>query len=217
MVKKIHILDVHVLGNHKARGREVQKAVDPGVDEVVGGTLGAVRGSGDDAYLDLQGLDLFRQFLRTLDLETRDLLADLEGVAVKRANEMKPAAFELLMVKKSAPEVADPDQGYAPLTVHTERLFDRGVQVVRVIAHATNAEFSKVGEVLAYFRWIDVASLGQRVGRDDVNAFADKSLKDLDVQRKALNGGLGNVIFFGAALGAGAMSDSCEKCNNQSG
>ena len=65
-----------------------------------------------------------------------------------------------------------------------------------MIAHAADAEFAKIGQVLTHLGAIDSARLGQGIGGNDLHIIAGKVFKHLHVCGQALNGCARDVFAF---------------------
>lgn len=126
---------------------------------MVGGTLGTLRRRGDDADFDVLFLDDALQIIGARHLQPVDLFADLEGIAVERADDVESTGLEFSVVEQGATEVAHADERSPPFPVYAEGGLERGNKAYDIVADTAYAEFSKVGEVLAYLGRIDVARL----------------------------------------------------------
>ena len=73
---------------------------------MVGGTLGTLRRRGDDADFDVLFLDDALQIIGARHLQPVDLFADLEGIAVERADDVESTGLEFSVVEQGATEVA---------------------------------------------------------------------------------------------------------------
>ena len=175
---------------------EIQDTADPGVDQVIGGALGAFRRGGDDPDFDALGVDGGLEIARTGDFEAVHLFADLERIAVERAHDVEAASLEFGVMQQGAAKVADADERGAPFTVHAEGSLDGRDEADHVVPYAAHAEFAEVGEVLTDLRGVHVTGLGEGAGRDDFHAVALHAFEHLDVDGETTNSGSGDTFAF---------------------
>ena len=188
---------MHMVRGLDARRGEIEDGGDARVHQVLGRTLGAFGRRGDDADLDVllghHGLEV----LGAVHFQAVDDLTDLEGVAVEDAHDVEAAGAEFTVVQDGFAQVADAHERHAPFTVDPQGGGDGRNEGGYVIAHAADAEFAEVSQVLADLGAVDPAGFGQGGGGDDFNAVARKIFQHLHIGGQALDRGAGDVFAFG--------------------
>ena len=189
MVHEIDVFDGHIFRDRNAGGREIDNATHTGLDQIVGGTLGTLWRSSDDSDFDFKFADFFFQAPGADNLQTGDFLANLEGIAIERADEDESAAPKNSVAQQGPAKIAHPDQRDIPGPVDPQRLLDGGQEILDIIPDASHAEFTEVREILPNLRRIHTTSASQSVRGYDRIPFLEQRLQNLDVDSQALNCG----------------------------
>src|SRR5262245_50044183 len=108
--------------------------------------------------------------LEVLDVEDRDaaprFVADLFIGRIEERRDLKPFLTESRIVRKGKPEVARPHDRHTQAPIESENLAEVTTQFLDVVADTSHTELTKVREVLANLRRVEMKLLGQRLRRD---------------------------------------------------
>src|SRR5207247_931104 len=127
--------------------------------------------NGDDA--DADGVAP-RDLLQIVDVVDRHAaarpLSDFRAQVVEERHDLEALLPKAGVIREREPQVAGAHDGDAQLAIEAEDLPQVPLEIADVIADAADAELAEVREVLADLGGVQVELLGERLGRDRLDA-----------------------------------------------
>ena len=149
MVEEVDILHVDVFRHLDASRGKVENGGDACIHQMGGRTLGAFRGRRDNADFNVVFGNDGWHVLGAVHFKSVNDFADLEGVAVEDGDNIESAFPEVRVIQKSLAEIADTDEGHAPLAIDIKCGGNGGNEGGDIVSDTTDAEFAEIGKILA--------------------------------------------------------------------
>ena len=128
------------------------------------------------------------------------LVADLGVSDVEQRDDLEPLPAEAGIVGKRQSEVAGAHHRDPELAVEAENLAQVTLEVLDVIADASDAKLAEIRQILADLRRVQVKLLGQRLGRNGVDAGRFELSQAAQIDRKTVGRQLGDLLVAGLPL-----------------
>jgi hypothetical protein len=195
--------------NDERDGSEVEDAVNPGRDDLIGDPLCIVGGDGENRKLDAKLRRRAGELVQRLDGQAGIGLADLLRIIVEQGRDLEASAAEPAILQQGAAEVSHADHRRRPRAVDAEDAAESVEKLVDVIADAGMAELTEKRQILADLGIVDRQGGTEAAAGDRRLALSLGGLKLADVETDSTDNGLGRQLVRRGLASRGRHEVAC--------